>query len=256
MFRHYLTSGLSTALTVVGVLLIWEIGAAQDTRNLFPGPRAVAAEFQAMFASGDLTRDVTASFARVAIGYAAGSGLGVLLGLLTGRSHVLSRTLGLVFHSLRSVPALGMLPFAVLWLGTGETAIYFLIAWGVFFPVWVAAHVGVQEVDQRLIWAAQSFGASRWRVFWDVLVPGSLGHIVGGMRSGIGLAFLCVVAAEMAGANSGLGFRVEVSHLSFRSARMAAALVSLGVLGAATDTMFAFIVSRLAPWQMKHGGEM
>jgi NitT/TauT family transport system permease protein/sulfonate transport system permease protein len=125
---------------------------------------------------------------------------------------------------------------------------YFLVFWGVFFPVWINAHLGVASVEQRYLWAASSLGAKDWRLMWEVVLPASLPLIIAGMRVGIGLAFLNLVAAEMSGASAGLGYRVSASHLVFRSDKMIAALVALGVLGAASDGAFRFLAGKVAPW--------
>jgi len=129
---------------------------------------------------------------------------------------------------------------------------YFLVFWGVFFPVWVNSHLGVASVEQRYLWAARSLGAKDWRLIWEVVLPASLPFIIAGMRVGIGLAFLNLVAAEMSGASAGLGYRVSASHLVFRSDKMIAALVTLGILGAISDGAFRYLAGKVAPWY-KHG---
>src|SRR5207244_4108445 len=121
-------------------------------------------------------------------GFGAGAVLGVSVGVLTGRSRTLRFLLHPILQSLRSIPSIGLLPLAILFFGLNEMSKYFLVFWGVFFPVWVNSHLGVVGVQQRYVWAARSLGATDWRLLWEVVIPGSLPLVIAGMRVGIGLA--------------------------------------------------------------------
>lgn len=244
------SQGLWTILPFVIVLVLWESLARVGIYNarLFPAPTTIVRAFGEMISTGDLIRDLFASIARALVGFIAGAVLGVSIGVLTGRSHIWRYFLHPILQSLRSIPSIGLLPLAILFFGLDEISKYFLVFWGVFFPVWINSHLGVAGVNQRYIWAARSLGANQSRLMWEVVLPASLPLIIAGMRVGIGLAFLNLVAAEMSGASAGLGYRVSASHLVFRSDKMIAALVALGTLGAASDGIFRFLAGKIAPW--------
>lgn len=235
----------------VGLLLgLWEVVFRAGVLDpaLLPGPLATARALRDMFASGELAADLYGTTSRVVVGFTIGALLGVSVGSLTGRIRALDATLGQVVQLLRPIPPIALVPLAIVWLGLGETSKVSIIAWGVFFPVWVNTHLGVASADRLLIWAARSLGASPRRVLLRVVLPGALGYVVAGLRVGIAVAFVCVVVAEMAGASVGLGFRVNSAYLVFRVDRMIAALGVLAVLGASADAAFVPLVRALLPW--------
>jgi NitT/TauT family transport system permease protein len=236
------------------IVLLWEMVARSGIYNerLFPAPSTIIRAFREMIAAGEFVRDLLASLARALVGFGAGALLGVSIGMLTGRSHIWRFLLHPILQSLRSIPSIGLLPLAILFFGLDEMSKYFLVFWGVFFPVWVNSHLGIVGIEQRYLWAARSLAAKDWRLLLEVVLPASLPFIIAGMRVGIGLAFLNLVAAEMSGASVGLGYRVSASHLVFRADKMIAALVAIGVVGAAADGAFRYLAVKVIPWYL-HG---
>ncbi len=216
--------------------------------SIVPPPSAILLAAYDMAVTGELLEHVVATLRRVAFGYTVGASTGMFLGLLVGRLGWMKRTFGAILHVFRPVPVVALVPVAIVWWGLGEASKYFLVCWGVFFPVWISAVVGARGIDQQLIWAARSLGASRFDMLFRVILPASLGAIFGGLRAGVSLAFVCVVAAEMAGAQRGLGYAVSSAHLAFRPDRMFAALACLAILGATADWLFVQAIRRVAPW--------
>jgi ABC-type nitrate/sulfonate/bicarbonate transport system permease component len=242
--------GLGKTVPFIIVFLLWELLARSGlyNANLFPAPTVVIQSFGEMVTTGELTNDLLLSVGRALVGFGAGSLLGISVGVLTGSSRTWKFILHPILQSLRSIPSIGLLPIAILFFGLDETSKYFLVFWGVFFPVWINSHLGVAGIEQSYLWAARSLGAKGWRLMWHVVLPASLPLIIAGMRVGIGLAFLNLVAAEMSGASAGLGYRVSASHLVFRADKMIAALAVLGMLGAASDVLFRYLAGKVAPW--------
>jgi len=236
--------------TIPFLLLTWEALSATGIINtkLIPPPTRVLITALEMTRTGELLRDVSASLWRWLVGFLYASVLGILTGLLTGRIPILRATLQQVIQILRPVPAISFVPLAIVWFGIGEAAKYFLVAWGAFFPIWLNTHVGAQNVDYYYLWAAKSLGASKIRMVSTVILPAALPFIFAGLRTGIAVGFICLVAAEMAGAYEGLGFRVTASHLVFRVDKMFVALFMLGLVGALTDRLFSGAFLRLFPW--------
>src|SRR5439155_1743038 len=141
--------------------------------------------------------------------------------------------------ALRAIPVIAIVPFGIMAFGLGDGSRIFIIGFGVFFQVWIGTHLGMQHIRRHFIWVAESLGATHSQIFTRVLLPASLNHVIAAMRTALATAFICLVAAEMAGASSGLGYRIEASHLAFQSDRMIAALAVLGVVAALCDQGFA-----------------
>jgi len=226
--------------------LLWE-GASRTgviSDRLIPAPTEVAQAAWELFNEGILSRDVYWSVRRALTGLVTGSVLGIVVGLFTGRVLVVRLLLEPVIQVLRPIPGIAWIPFAILWFGVGEVPKLFIISLGVFFPVWLSTHVGVIATRSQYVEAAQSLGAGKRELFYRVVLPATLPSIVTGLRQGLAIAFILVVAAELTGASSGLGNLISQSHLIFRTDRMLVGLALLGVLGALVDFGF----SRLARW--------
>lgn len=153
-----------------------------------------------------------------------------------------------VIQVLRPIPGIAWIPFAILWFGVGEVPKLFIISLGVFFPVWLSTHVGVQATRSQYVEAAQSLGLGAHELFYRVVLPAALPSIVTGLRQGLAIAFILVVAAELTGASTGLGNLISQSHLTFRTDRMLVGLALLGVLGALVDFGFSRLARRLVHW--------
>ncbi len=249
-FRSVAAKWLPLVLPIPVFLLTWELVARLEVFNpqLFPAPSSAFWAMLDMARRGELLGDIVASSRRAVVGYVLGCLAGVLVGVLTGRVGLADKVFGQVAHIMRAFPPVAIVPFAITWFGLAESAKYFLVAWGVFFPVWVSTHAGMAQVDRMYLWAARSLGASKRLVVTDVLLPAALPHVIAGMRVAIGICFICVFVAEMAGAYEGIGFRISTSYLVFRVDRMLAALLILGVLGSGADGLFRFAAGRLFPW--------
>ena len=137
----------------------------------------------------------------------------------------------------------------IVWFGIGEGSKYFVIAYTVFLAVWLNTHHGAAHVAGTYIRAARSLGASRLREFFEVIVPAAAPHIVVGLRLGSALAFLSLVAAELSGASSGIGFRLQDARQFIRTDCMFVGLIELGILGATLDMIFVAISNRLVHWE-------
>jgi ABC-type nitrate/sulfonate/bicarbonate transport system permease component len=250
MNKHRIQTLTWTFITIPVFLLFWEMFCRLEIFNihLFPPPSRVFVTFFLMLKSGEMVIDIGMSLQRAIIGYIFGSLLGMIAGILTGRIKMFRITIGQIIQLFRPIPSIAFVPLAILWFGLGEMSKYFLVFWGVFFPVWINTHLGVLDVEKTYIWAAQSLGADKKHVLYEVIIPGALPFIIAGMRIGIAVAFVNLVAAEMAGAFEGVGFRISASHLVFRVDKMFASIIALGALGAGSDRFFSWAVKKAFPW--------
>lgn len=192
-----------------------------------------------------------ASLERVAIGFAIAAVIAVPLGILMGYSRVFESIVDPIVGVLRPVPPLAWLPLAVIWFGIGLASSTFLIFLGAFFPVALNTVLGVRSVDPRLVEAARTLGARDHMVLTRVLVPGSLPSIFTGMRIGMGIAWMTLVAAEIVAASNGygLGYMIMTGRDVARYDYVVAGIVVIGIVGFLIDWLIRFAEKRLLRWR-------
>ncbi len=152
-------------------LIVWEVVSRAEVVNprLFPAPSIVFSAFVEWYRTGDLWRDFQASYGRMLAGFAIGGAVGVGLGMLTGRNRFINGALLPILQLLRPLPPVAIIPLVIVWLGIGDTAKIFSIAFAVFFPVWINAHLGTLAVPRQYLWSAKMLSVSRWRLAAEVL---------------------------------------------------------------------------------------
>ncbi|MBN2067655.1 MAG: ABC transporter permease [Candidatus Diapherotrites archaeon] len=207
--------------------------------------------FVEMLESGELFADLSASASRLFVGFLLGTSLGIVVAIFTAKVEIFNDSVGQLLHFSRFIPPLALVPLAVLWLGIGEQSKVGLIMWAAFFPVWLNTIAGVRNIERKHLLAAKNLGAGNLRMLKEVVLPSSAPFIVSGSRIGLGFGFSVLIAAEMAGAFSGLGFRIALLHDVFRIDKMIADIIVLGLLGLAADRLLVFSSKKLLPWLEK-----
>lgn len=241
------------ALNILGVLLllaVWEIIPRLGLANpvLFPPPSKVLEAAWPMFGSGEIPWNILVSLGRAGSGFVIAAVLGVAIGVATARAPVIRDLVEPLLHGFRSVPVIALVPVSVLWFGIGEGAKVALVATGAFFPIWINSFIGVRDVHEIYLRSAACLGANRWQTLRYVVLPASLPFIIAGLRQGIAIALIVLVAAELAGARAGVAYMMSMGHQLFRVDIMFAGLVILGFLGFAGDRLFVALCRRLFPW--------
>ena len=241
---------LALWLSIPFFFLLWQIGSTSGLVNelLFPPPTKVAAALWGELINGTLLLDLGMSVMRVVIGFVSAAAAAIAVGLLTGRYQVISNFLAPIFQLLRPIPPIAFVPIVILWFGLSEWGKWFLVFWGVFFTVWVATHLGVQRADPALIRAARSLGTPDRLLIRDVILPSALPTIFVGLRTAVSISFYTLVAAELAGAFSGLAYRIDLAHQNMQTGQMLGGLVMLGIVSAAADRGFAVLSRKLVWW--------
>ncbi len=248
---HPLFTALRPLISIAFVLTVWQVShvTGLTNSNLFPGPFDVARASVKMFNDGVLLKDLKVSITRAAVGFGIGASLGVLIGILTARVFLVRLAIYPFFNIMRPIPAIALVPIAIVWFGIGEESKYFVISYTVFLAVWLATHHGMERVPETYIRASRSLGAPWWREFFEVVVPAAAPHIVAGLRFGAALAFLSLVAAELTGSSAGIGYRLEEARQYFQVDRMFVGLIELGLLGAMLDAFFVYAGHRIVHWE-------
>lgn len=216
--------------------------------NLLPPPSAV---LQTVLDLGPATlaTHIGASAARVAAGFSLGALLAVAVGALVGLSRLGERLLEPSFQALRAIPSLAWVPLLLLWLGIDEAPKIVLIAIGAFFPVYMGVASGFRDVDRKLVEVARMARLSPLALVRRVLLPAALPAVLTGLRNGLSLAWMFMVAAELIAASRGLGYLLTDGRETSRADIVLAAIVLLALLGKLTDSAMQWLESRLLSWR-------
>lgn len=235
---------------LVGFLVFWQVSAKAGWVNtsVFPPLDAIAAALWKALASGRLVGDIAISLQRSGIAFAAAVVVGIPLGLFMGQMRAVERALDPILQLFRQTSALALYPVFILLLGLGETSKVFVIFWATLFPILLATIGGMKEVDAKLIEMARTFGAARLTVFRRVVLPASVPAIFVGLRLSATTALLLLIAAEMIGANKGLGFQVMNAQYNFQVPLMFGAIFLLAALGLAANAVLVALQRHLCRW--------
>jgi NitT/TauT family transport system permease protein len=223
-------------LVIALLIALWWGIVAHNQSAIFPTPGQVVIGAWDLAQDGTLAQHVGASLFRVAVGFLLAFVVGVPLGLWMGWVRGAFYTFNPLFQMLRPISPIAWIPVAILWFGVGNASPIFLIFIASVFPMMVQTTVGVRTIDRRYLRAATNFGVSRSVLFRQVVIPAVLPEIIVGMRIGIGVAWLVVVAAEMVALNSGLGYLIMDSrNAGNRYDLVIASMIIIGVIGLLLD---------------------
>lgn len=235
---------------VIAFVILWQAAGKLGwvSAAVFPPLDRIAVALWDGLASGALLDDIAISLQRAGTAFAAAVVLGIPLGLLMGQLPLVERALDPLLQLFRQTSALALYPVFILLLGLGESSKVFVIFWATLFPILLATIGGVQQVDRKLIEMARSYGASHVQVFRRVVLPASVPSIFVGLRLSATTALLLLIAAEMIGANKGIGFQVMNAQYNFQIPLMYAAIFLLAFLGLAANAVLVVLQRRLCRW--------
>ena len=225
------------ALAIIAVIVaLWWLTALGSV--IFPTPFAVAKAVGELAREGTLVNHVFASLFRVTVGYLGALAIAVPLGSLMGWFPRWFGAVNPIVQILRPISPIAWIPIAILWFGVGDASPMFLIFLATFFPVVVATASGVHLVEQQYVRAARNFGVNGFKLYQRVIFPAALPNIITGMRVGLGVAWLVVVAAEMVAINSGLGYLIiDSRNAGSRYDLVVAGMVIIGIIGFGLDAI-------------------
>lgn len=239
------------AISVIVALMAWElVGRYVLTSKLTFAPlSAVLVEFGKLWSSGELERDIIVSFTALGIGFVLAAVVGVAIGSLMGISEAVHEHLDPLISALYATPLVALSPILILALGIGpisKVAIVFMLA---IFPVLINTNAGIKSADESLVEAARSFAATRFDIFYRVLLPSALPFILAGLRLGIGRGLIGIFIGELFGAQSGLGYLISLSSQTFNVPAMFVGVLILSGSGVLSTAIFEYIEYRIAPWR-------
>ena len=200
--------GLVPWILPIAIIVIWQIACATGyvSSRVLPAPSDVALAAWKSLQSGELEKNIWVSFWRATVGFLIGGGIGFAFGLANGLSQLSDKLTDTTLQMIRNVPHLAMIPLVILWFGIDESAKLFLVALGVFFPIYLNALHGIRTADPQLIEMGRIYGMTKGELFWRVVFPGALPSIFVGLRFALGIMWLTLIVAETIAASSGLGY--------------------------------------------------
>lgn len=244
--------------SLLGFFAIWQIFGMLNKEFRFfnpaflPSPSDVLNVGYSMALDGRLAAHILSSLIRIFVGFATGTAVAVLLGIIITRSSLFESILEPILSMIGPVPAFAFLPLFIIWFGVGEFPKIVLIAFATFLPILTYTVDGIKSVNPVLIRSAYSLGASEFKVFSKVILKSALPNIFVGMRVSLGLTFSALVVAEMMGADKGLGFIISDARNWFKTADMFLAIALIGILNSILDFGLRLISKLLFKW--KRGG--
>lgn len=245
--------GLALPLAIVLVLeFVVRIGWLPSYQ--MPAPSEVALTLGEL-ADGALWKHISASLLRVLLGFAIGASLALVFAAWVGLSREAEAYLEPTFAGLRSIPSLAWVPLLLLWLGIDETSKIVLIAIGAFFPVYLNGVAAIRDIDRKLVEVGQMYGFSRARLVRRILLPAALPGLFTGLRSGMSLAWMFLVAAELIAATKGLGYLLSDGRETSRPDIVLAAIIVLAILGKFSDGILASLERRFLAWRDTFNGQ-
>ena len=238
-------------LSPVVVLILWEIAVPLGLVDgrFFPPPHSIAGTFWRMTVDGTLFTDVRVSLVRIILGFLAGAIPGLLIGLSMGLFRPVRWILRPVISATYPIPKLAHMPLIILMFGFGETQKVITIALGTFFMVLINTMAGVLNLDKIYLDVAKNYGASRSDFYTRIALPGAMPLIFTGLELGMGMALLLIVAAEMTGAISGIGYRIWAAQAVFKTKEMFVAFILISLLGYLFAEGLSSLQRRVIPWK-------
>jgi sulfonate transport system permease protein len=208
-----------------------------------------------LLVSGDLWRHISASIARVLVGFAIGAAIAIVAGTAVGLSKTAEQLLDPTLQALRNIPSLAWVPFLLLWLGIDEAPKITLIAIGAFFPVYLNLISGIRQADRKLVEVGYVFGLRNMELVRQIILPSSMPYLLAGLRIGFGQAWLFLVAAELIASTRGLGFMLIDGQNSARPDIMLVSIIVLALLGKLSDSLLRVVERRALSWSDTFGGK-
>src|SRR3954464_12648978 len=245
---------LPSIAVVAALVAVWWLAVSITRSVIFPTPWAVVTGTVELLEDGTLWRHIGASLMRVGAGFGLAVCVALPLGLWMGWVRGAYRMLNPVFQILRPISPIAWIPIAILWFGVGNASPIYLIFISSVFPMVVQTTVGVHTIEKRYLRAAENFGVSRATLFKQVVIPAVLPQVLVGMRIGLGVAWLVVVAAEMIALHSGLGYMImDARNAGNRYDLVIAGMIIIGLIGLSLDGIMRMLERvRWVRWRYAH----
>jgi NitT/TauT family transport system permease protein len=228
---------LPPTLAFAALVAVWWLAGRRFRPDQLPSPLDVLNALGELASSGALVEHISVSLGRLVLAYGLAVLVGIPAGLLLGWYALLLRAIGPLLQVLRPISPIAWFPLAVLWFGIGNAPAVFIIFLAALFPILLTTIQAVHGVPAGYLRLADNFGVPRWMLFSHIIVPASFPLIAIGLRIAVGTAWIHLIAGEMLGAQSGLGFLINDARNFLRTDQVLAGMVVIGLLGLGMDRL-------------------
>ncbi|GGA76903.1 ABC transporter permease [Salinicoccus roseus] len=239
------------SLLPVLLVAVWEVLSRTGVFPAYqlPAPSTILSTIREMAQDGSLYSHVGITTFRVFAGFIIGTLLAIVLGSIVGFYEKAEQIFDPMIQAFRSIPSLAWVPLFILWMGIGEPSKVTMIAVGVFFPVYLNVVSGIAGVDRKLIEVGKMYGLNTFQLIRRVILPASMPSFLTGLRSGLGLGWMFVVAAELMGASTGLGYLLVLGQNTLSPEIIIASIILFAIIGKLTDWILKIVEQRALHWQ-------
>lgn len=246
---------LSIIIPII-VLISWYIVTANGSMSsaILPRISTVIDSFISQIKSGQLIDDLLISLGRVLKGYIIATILGIALGTIMGMSKTANSVFSLTLNTIRQIPMMAWIPLIILWCGIGETSKVVIIVLGAFFPIMVNTMSGIKSTPKGYVELSHLYKLSKLRTFTKVYLPHAIPQIFVGLKLGLGISWMAVVAAELVAASSGIGFRISDARSLMQPDVVIVGMITIGIIGILMDKLLVVISKKATPWIKENRG--
>jgi sulfonate transport system permease protein len=237
---------------VLPVLLIlaWYFATTIVKNNtIFPSPVKVVNRAVIMIKNGQLLEYTAVSARRAIIGFAIGGAIGFLLGLLNGLWKLADISLNTTIQMLRNIPVLALISLMIIWFGIGEKVKIIMVAFGVFFALYINTYHGIKSIDKGLMEMGRVYGLKGFALFWNIILPGALSSILVGVRLSLGTMWLILIAAETIAADAGIGYMAMTARELMQMDKVVLSIIIYALLGKLSDVIATALERKLLRWR-------
>lgn len=235
------------------VVLFWWYATNYGTtpESILPKISTVGKSIKQMWIAGSLQADLVISLKRVVVGYFISALLGIILGTVMGMSETIRKIFQPTVTTIRQIPIMAWIPLLILWCGIGEASKIVIIVIASFFPIMVNTLSGIGGTPLEYVEVAKLYKISKGKTFLRVYLPHALPHIQTGLKLGLGVSWMAVVAAELIASTSGIGYRMSYARTLMQSDVVIICMIVIGIIGILMDKLLTVIFTALTPWEKK-----
>ena len=242
------------AIACTVLIAVWEVVSRIYGSDLLPAPTQVLVAFWNLLISGELFRAAAASVARVVIGFIAAAFFGCASAVLMSSVPLIRASYLPIIEFLRPISPIAWIPIAIAWFGIGDHPAYFIVFIAAVYPIILNTILGIQNISESHMSAARSFGAN-WRLrLTDVAWPSAKPSVLAGLRLGLGIGWMSLIAAELIGVTNGLGYLIEVNRRLLRLDNVIAVMATIGAIGSSLNSLLQIYAKRTTPWLVETDG--
>lgn len=243
---------LGLLIPVLVLILWWYVTTFGNTpESILPKIGTVGKTISKMLKDGSLQKDLATSLKRVLEGYLISAVLGIILGTAMGMSDTVKKIFYPTVTTIRQIPIMAWIPLLILWCGIGETSKVVIIVIASFFPIMVNTLSGIGSTPLEYIEVARLYKLSRLKTFMRVYLPHALPNIQTGLKLGLGVSWMAVVAAELIASTSGIGYKMSYARTLMRSDIVIICMIVIGIIGILMDKILTVVFNLLTPWERK-----